>query len=349
MKTAAAILVQTGSLLVIAEGVELAALRPGQVLVRLAYSGVCHSQVMEVRGGRGLDRFLPHMLGHEGTGIVEAVGPEVTKVAVGDRIVLGWIRGEGADVSGSIHRFEGRDVNAGAVTTFSNLSVVAENRCVRLPACVPMDVGALFGCALLTGCGLVDHEARPEPGSTVAVFGLGGIGLSAMLACRLREGLIVYAVDVEPAKLRMAESLGASAVIDAGCEDPVERLRALTGGRGVDVAIEAAGRARTIEQAFESIRRGGLAVFASHPAAGEKVSLDPYEMIAGKRIRGSWGGAACPDRDVPRLAEAYAAGRLPLDLFVAQRYRLEHVNEAIADLEHRRVVRPLIELDATLG
>lgn len=349
MRTAAAVLVETGVPLQIFDDVVLSAPMRGQVLIRMAYSGVCRSQVMEVRGGRGRDRFLPHMLGHEGTGVVEAVGTDVTKVAPGDRVVLGWIRGDGLEAGGSIHRQGGRDINAGAVTTFARYAVVSENRCVALPTHVPMDVGALFGCALLTGWGLVTHEADPPPGSHVAIFGLGGLGLSALMACRARGDITVYAVDIELSKLDLAERLGADVVVDAGALDPVEALRRATGGCGVDFAIEAAGRARTIEQAFESIRRGGLTVFASHPPAGETIALDPYEFIAGKRIKGSWGGGARPDRDVPTLAEAYGAGTLPLEHLVARRYPFSAINEAIDDLEAGRAVRPLIELDTTIS
>lgn len=322
----------------------------GQVRVKLAYSGVCHSQLMEARGGRGEDRYLPHLLGHEGSGVVVEVGPRVTKVVPGDRVILGWMRGSGLDGGGVQYHAGEETFNAGAVTTFNEEAVVSENRCVKLPAGVPMHLAPLFGCALLTGAGIVTNSIQPHDGASVAVFGMGGIGLSALMALMLYRCDRTIAIDVEPDKLALARAFGATHTIDARAGDPVAQLRALTGGAGVDFAVEAAGTCRTIEQAFDSVRRsGGLCVFASHPRSGARISLDPYELIAGKRIQGSWGGASDPDRDVARLAQLYAQGRLPLERLVSRRYRLDDINLALDDLEAHRVVRPLIEIAPELG
>lgn len=322
---------------------------PGQVLVKLAYAGVCHSQLMEARGKRGQDRYLPHLLGHEGSGVVLATGAGVDKVSKGEKVVLGWIRGRGAEVPATRYRHGGGYINAGAVTTFNEYAVVSENRCVPLPDGVPMDIAVLFGCALLTGAGIVTNEVQPAAGSTVAVFGLGGIGLSALMACRLYELKQLIAVDVAPEKRQLAAELGATAIDPASC-DPVEEIRRLTNGRGVDYSIEAAGLARTIEQAFAVVRRGGgLCVFASHPQSGERISLDPHDLISGKRIMGSWGGGSNPDRDVPRFAELYRSGKLPLEKLLPRRYALDEINVALDDLEQRRTGRPLIVIDPSLG
>ncbi|ABD08500.1 Alcohol dehydrogenase superfamily, zinc-containing [Rhodopseudomonas palustris HaA2] len=332
------------------ETVEAPPLAAGQVLVKLAYSGVCHSQVMEARGGRGVDRYLPHMLGHEGSGVVVETGAGVTKVKTGDRVILGWIKGKGADAQGIRYKSGDGFINAGAVTTFNEYAVVAENRVTLLPQGLPMDVAVLFGCALPVGAGIVINIAKPAPGSTLAVFGLGGIGLSALMACKLFDCRQLIAVDVEPAKLAMARELGATATIDASQQDPVAAIRELTGGLGVDYAIESAGLVRVIEQAFDATRRfGGLCVFASHPRSGEKIALDPFELICGKRILGTWGGDANPDRDVDLLAGLFRAGKLPLASMFSRRYALDEINIALDDLEQRRSVRPLIEIDATLG
>jgi S-(hydroxymethyl)glutathione dehydrogenase/alcohol dehydrogenase len=349
MKATAAVLYRPGEGLILKSDIDVPELKPGQVLVKLAYSGVCHSQVMEVRGHRGPDAYLPHMLGHEGSGVVASVGAGVAKVKVGDKVIVGWIKGSGADVPNTEYALDGVRINAGAITTFSDYAVISENRCIPLPDGVPMEIAPLFGCAVLTGIGIVDYELDPPPGSTIAVFGLGGIGASALMACTLRDPSRLVAIDVAPEKLQLAREIGATDTIDASRTDPVAALRELTEGRGVDFAVEAAGRVGTIEQAFESIRRGGLCVFASHPPAGEKIGIDPYELIAGKNIRGSWGGGCKPDIDVPRLAEAYRAGRLPLELMINRIYSLNEINEAIDDLEQRRAMRPLIAIDPSLG
>jgi S-(hydroxymethyl)glutathione dehydrogenase/alcohol dehydrogenase len=346
----AAILYETNRPLRVEDGIEVPALAPGQVLVRLAYAGVCHSQIMEVRGGRGVDRYLPHMLGHEGTGIVMETGPGVEKVAAGQKIILGWVKGGGADVQGASYRRDGEIINAGAVTTFNEYAVVSENRCTLLPEGIPMDVGVLFGCALPVGAGIVINTLKPVAGSSVAVFGLGGVGMSALMACMLFDCAQIIAVDVSPEKLAFAQRLGATVAIDARTQDPVAEVRRLTNGAGVDYSVESAGMTQTIEQAFNSVRRsGGLCVFASHPRGGEHISLDPFELICGKRILGSWGGESHPDRDTARFAELYLTGRLPLENMITKRYALDDINLALDDLEQRRCLRPLIEINPSLS
>ncbi|MDY7577030.1 zinc-binding dehydrogenase [Herbaspirillum sp. RTI4] len=324
----------------------------GQVLVKLAYSGVCHSQLMEVRGLRGPDAYLPHLLGHEGSAKVIAIGEGVTKVIPGDLVILGWIKGSGLDGGGIRYECGHLDtsINAGGVTTFNEYALVSENRVVPLPAGIPLDVAVLFGCALPTGAGIVLNDIRPPAGSTVAVFGLGGIGMSALMATQLFDCAQVIAVDVSADKLELSRSFGATAVVDAKQSDPVAAIRALTNGTGVDYAIEASGQVSVIEQAFASVRRGGgTCVFASHPAHGARISIDPYELICGKQIRGSWGGSSMPDRDIPLLAQLYLDGKLPLEKLISHRYRLDQINEALDDMEQHRVGRPLIEIDTTLG
>jgi S-(hydroxymethyl)glutathione dehydrogenase/alcohol dehydrogenase len=206
-----------------------------------------------------------------------------------------------------------------------------------------MDVDVLFGCAIPTGAGIVTNTIQPAPGSTMAIFGLGGIGLSALMATRLYECRQVIAVDVEESKLGLARDFGATDIINSLDQDPVTKIMELTAGRGVDYSVEAAGRTKTIEQAFKVVKNGGgRCVFASHPEHGETIRLDPHDLISGKRIEGSWGGACNPDRDIPRFAELYRHGMLPLEKLITRRYTMDRINEALDDLEQRRVGRPLI-------
>ena len=329
--------------------IELPVLRRGQVLVKLAYSGVCHSQLMEARGRRGEDAYLPHLLGHEGSGVVVEIGPDVVKVQSGDRVVLGWIKSSGIEAGGVKYKCSDGTLNAGGVTTFNDYAVVSENRCVRVPDGVPMDIAALFGCAVLTGAGIITNSVRPTKGSSIAIFGLGGIGLSALMGLVLFDCEMVIAVDISEDRLRLAEEFGATHTINAAECDPVQAIRDLTDGRGADYTVEAAGRSDTIEKAFDAVRRGGgLCVFASHPSHGSRISLDPFEMICGKQIIGSWGGSSDPDRDIPIYADLYLKGKLPLGKLITHRYSLEEVNQALDDLEQNKVVRPLIVIDPAL-
>jgi S-(hydroxymethyl)glutathione dehydrogenase/alcohol dehydrogenase len=313
-------------------------------LVALDYSGVCRSQLMEVRGLRGPDAWLPHLLGHEGVGTIVEAGPDVTKVAVGDRVVVGWIRGEGIEAaSPTLTTVEGERINAGRVTTFSEYSVVSENRVYRQPAEVDDRSAVLFGCALLTGAGMVLNEARPEAGESVLINGLGGIGLAALIATQ-GLGVSVIAADPDPEKRQLARGLGAVYAVDPLARALHEEVREHFPA-GVDVAIDAAGTTAGIEAAFDSIRYdGGRLVFASHPPAGERIRLDPHDLIKGRTIRGSWGGACRPDEDIPRLAKAIAVSGTSLDFMMPRTYSLDDVNVALYDLEAQRAMRPIIAM-----
>ena len=351
-KMRAAVLTHPNKPLRIMSGIECSSPGWGQVLVKLAYSGVCGTQLMEARGRRGVDAYLPHLLGHEGTGIVIQVGEGVSKVKPGDLVILGWIKGIGLDGGGITYACDcmPEGISAGGVTTFNEYALVSENRVVPLPVGVPLDLAVLFGCAIPTGGGIITNELLPRSGSSIVIFGLGGIGLSALIATMLFECEKVIAVDISENKLQLAQSFGATHIINASTTDPVAAIQELTGGLGTDYAVEASGQARVIEQAFDSVRRGsGLCVFASHPKYGERISIDPYELICGKQIRGSWGGNSNPDRDIPIYAKLYLEGRLPLEKLITKRYTLEAINEALEDLEHNRVGRPLIEIDTSIG
>jgi S-(hydroxymethyl)glutathione dehydrogenase/alcohol dehydrogenase len=344
MKTRAAVLYELNAPLRIEE-LTVPELQPGQVLVEVAFSGVCHSQLMEVRGKRGKDRFLPHLLGHEGSGVVMGVGSEVSKVGKGDKVVLTWIKAQGAECAGAKYSKGEVTINSGAITTFGTHAVVSENRCVRLPDGVPMDVASLFGCAVLTGAGIVLNTMRPTSESSIVIWGVGGIGLSALMAARLCGCSTIIAVDTQRSKLKLAEEFGATHLVDATAEDALKRIREIAGDAGVDFAVEAAGRVGTIEQAFQAVRRGGgQCVFASHPPAGERIYLDPHDLISGKQIRGSWGGESRPDEDVPRFADLYRQGKLPLEKLVTHRYALDQINQALDELERGGVGRALMDM-----
>lgn len=288
---------------------------------------------------------LPHLLGHEGTGEVVDTGEGVRKVTRGDRVVLGWIKGEGLDAGGTQYTRHGEIINAGAVTTFNEFAVVSENRCVKLRADIPLDVGVLFGCAVPTGAGIIMNSVRPVAGSSIAILGLGGIGLSALAATAMFQCEKIIAIDIDEIKLDRARVFGATHTIDASKCGVLAQVRELTSGAGVDYSVEASGSARNIELAFSMVRKnGGRCVFASHPPAHERICLDPFDLICGKHIEGSWGGSSRPDRDVPIYAESYLAGRLPLAQFLSRRYTLDQINDAMDDLSNRRVIRALIAL-----
>ena len=227
--------------------------------------------------------------------------------------------------------------------------MVSENRLIKLPHEIPMDVGVLFGCAIPTGSGIIINEIQPEDGTTIAIFGLGGIGLSALMATNIYKFYKVIAIDIEDSKLELAKEFGATNVINSSNGNVLEKIYELTGGKGVDYAVEASGLTAIIELAFKSVRNnGGLCVFASHPENGEEIKLNPFDLICGKQIKGSWGGGCDPDVDLPIFFKLYMDGLLPLEKLVDKIYPLEDINNALFDLENREVFRPLIEIDKTL-
>lgn len=343
MKTTAAVLVETGRPLEVAD-LELPALKRGQVLVEVAYSGVCHTQLLEARGHRGPDRFLPHCLGHEGSGIVREVSPGVTRVKPGDAVVLSWIKGDGADVPGTEYRWNGRTVNAGAITTFATHSIISENRLTPVPDGLSMRLAALVGCAVPTGAGVVYNTASPRPGESLVVFGIGGVGACAVAAASACGCHPVIAVDVNADKLSLAQQLGATRSIISRTTDPVQAIQALCPG-GVDVAIEATGNPAVMRQALACVRpRGGTAVIVGNAKHGQSLEIDPRELNQGKRLLGTWGGDSVPGRDYPRYAKLIAAGKLNVEPLVGRPYRLLDVNAALEDLENGLCARPMLEI-----
>lgn len=337
----AAVLVRPGAPLRI-ERIRRPELRPGQVLVRLAATGVCRSQVMEARGLRGEDHWVPHLLGHEGTGIVVEVGAGVTKVAPGDEVILSWITGDGLAAGGSVlETVDARRINAGPVTTFGRLSVVSEDRVFPRPTGLEDALAAVMGCAILTGAGMALNEADVAPGAVVLVSGLGGVGLAALLVARLR-GARVLGLDPNPGRRETGQRLGATEVLDPGDAHWTEAVRSIAPG-GVDVAIDASGVSRAISDALALVQRHGVLVFASHPPEGERLCVDPYLLIEGRRLKGSWGGGSRPDADIPVVADLLRNEPQAQALFADSWYPLEDVNTAIDDLEAGRTLRPILQ------
>ena len=343
----AAVLVNTGKPLQLVHDIVMPKPAAGQLLVKIKNSGICHSQIMEADGGRGEDKFLPHMLGHEAVGEIIDIGPNVSKFAPGEMAILGWIKGEGYDAGSSVYFSPSiGKINAGAVTTFSNFALVSENRAYKMPHNTPEHLAFLYGCALPTGAGLVLNELNIGQNASIVVYGLGGIGLSALMACQQKSPAKLIAIDIEPSKLVLAKELGASDTINASDPELNNKILSLTGGKGCDFAIEAAGGVDTIEKAFSLIKReGGELIFASHPKAGQRISLDPFELISGKKIKGSWGGGSKPDQDIPLLDKLYCQKKLKLEKLAGKSYRLSQINEAMDEVRQRRATRASISLN----
>lgn len=343
MKTEAAILTELGKPLTLAV-LSIPALKPGQALVEIAFSGVCHTQLLEARGHRGKDPYLPHCIGHEGSGTVIETGPGVSRVKAGDSVILSWLKGSGANVAGTVYDWGSQPVNAGAVTTFQRHAVVSENRLTPLPPDFPRDLAALIGCAVPTGFGVVFNAAEARPGQSIGIFGTGGVGLCAIAAASVAGCFPIVAIDVVDSKLGTAKRLGATHTINPTSADLVIELKKLVPG-GLDIAIDFTGRTQVMSQALDVVRmQGGTAIVVGNAHHGEKLSFDPFQLNLGKRLLGTWGGDSQPDRDYPTYCRLLAAGRVDLSPLMGSRYSLEQTNAALDDLEASRAIRPLIDM-----
>ena len=316
----------------------------GQVLVRMAYSSLCHTQLLEIQGKRAHDPYLPHTLGHEGAGVVEAVGPGVTRVRPGDHVVISWIKGQGINARAPVYKKGEQVINAGAAATFVETGLISENRLTVISKKMPLDKAVLLGCAVPTGAGAVIHAARVTPGSSVAIFGAGGVGLCAIQAAALVNASKVIAVDIYDHKLRLAKAFGATHVVNSQETSPVEAIREISGTLGADYAIEVVGLPQTMEQAFECLRPdGGLAVLVGNLPHGGTITIDPFALICGKRLIGTWGGETDPQRDIPRYVALYREGKLKLDELISHRFSLEEINTGFDALERGEVTRAVVD------
>ncbi|MBW2975681.1 zinc-binding dehydrogenase [Candidatus Woesearchaeota archaeon] len=344
MKTKAAVLVETGKPLELLE-IEIPSLKPGQVLVDIAFSGICHTQILECRGYRGEDKYLPHCLGHEGSGVVREVGEGVTKVKPGDKVILSWMKGSGADVPGTVYGWGENKVNSGGITTFSRQSVISENRLTAIDKDIPMEEAAMLGCAAATGLGSVLNVARPSQGQSLAVFGIGGIGLCAVAGAVIAGCSKVIAVDINEEKFKLAKEMGATHLINAAKSNPAMEINKIC--PNLDFAVESSGVPDVMAQALESVRnQGGTAVIIGNARYGEKLCIDPRQLNMGKRLFGTWGGDNVPDKHFPYYMELISSGRLNLKPLM-KKYNLEDINKAIDDLEEGKAIRPLVDMELT--
>jgi S-(hydroxymethyl)glutathione dehydrogenase/alcohol dehydrogenase len=236
----------------------------------------------------------------------------------------------------------GKTINSGPISTFAERAIVSEDRVTPIRKDMPLDLAALLGCAVATGAGAVYNTAAVKPGEKVVVFGAGGIGLNAIQAAALSGASQIIAVDVHPHKLDQAKRFGATHVIDARTQPAAAAVQQLT-GKGADVAIESAGQRATMEAAFQSVRQGGgRAVLVGNLPAGHAIEIDPFQLICGKQILGSWGGGTQPARDIPRYVDLFLEGKLKLQELVSHRFPLDRINDGLEALEKGEVNRALL-------
>jgi len=350
----AAILVEPNKPLVV-DTVEIPDPGPDQVLVKLFSSGVCHSQLHTMRRQPRPGQRLPALLGHESTGIVAAKGRNVQHVREGDPVITTWVDRDNCtttqplvahalnDRTQSIAIWRGKEVLHSAAT-WAEYALASERVVLPMPKDVPTDVTAIIGCAVMTGAGALINTLRVRPGESVAVFGVGGIGLCAIAAAAIVAAYPIVAVDVTDEKLDFARRFGATHTVHARNGDPVKAIHDLSGG-GVDYAIDAVGLPETQEQILRAVRmgysglnRGGTALLIGITPPDAKAILDTNLFIGSRSFTRTSGGDCRPDRDFPLFVRWYREGKLKLNDLVTHRYTLDQINSAVEDLEQGRIL-----------
>jgi S-(hydroxymethyl)glutathione dehydrogenase / alcohol dehydrogenase len=366
MSFRAAVLNRVGAPLTI-DSLEIAPLRGGDVLVRVRASGLCHSDLEAIEGQLACP--LPIVLGHEGAGIVEAVGDAVTSVQPGDHVICSWNphcghcfycehgvpilcepyrrhepKGLLLDGTSRLRR-DGEPVHHFlTISTHAELTVVAESSAIAVSKEIPFDRACIIGCAVMTGVGAAVRKAQVAPGASVLVVGCGAVGLNVLQGARLAGAGRIIAADVGAERLERARRFGATDAIDVGSEGALDAVRSLTNGRGADVVFEAAGRPAAFRFAVEAVRPAGEVVWLGKVPLDAEVAFRWGSLMGEKRIVRSSYGDAVPRRDFPWLVEQYLEGRLLLDELITRRIPLEAINDGFADLAAGRGTRTVVEM-----
>jgi len=342
----AAILVELNQPLVVGDLELPESLSFGQVLVKVHYSGICGAQINEIEGAKGPDKFLPHLLGHEGSGTVQDTGPGVRTVKKGDRVVIHWRPGSGLQSETPTYRWGSTRVNAGWVTTFNDQAIVSENRVTPIPDDLDLRVAPLFGCAVTTAMGVVNRDAAVQIGQSVVVFGVGGVGVNIVQAAAMVSANPIVAVDVVDSKVEWARRFGATHAFNSNASgDLTQQIRDVVGAGGADIVVDTTGRPRVIELAYELTHPDGKTILVGVPRKGDNVSLYTLPLHFKKVLTGSHGGSAEPHVDIPRYVRLMRAGKMTLDGLVTHEFPLDRVNEAIATVRRGEAGRVLLKMD----
>ena len=341
----AAILVESKKPLVVANIDLPGKLDVGQVRVKLHYSGICGAQINEIDAVKGSDKFLPHLLGHEGSGIVQKIGPGVTTVKEGDHVVLHWRPSKGIQSPAPKYNWDGKQVNAGWVTTFNEQAVISENRLTVIPADFDMRIAPLFGCAVTTAFGVVNNDAQIKVGQSVVIFGIGGVGLNIAQAASMVSAHPIIGVDLLEHKLEMGKKFGLTHSAVGGNDRVNGAIRDIVGTQGADVVIETTGNSRVIEQAYELTHPDGKTILIGVPKKGDNISIYSLPLHFNKVLTGSHGGDAIPDVEIRRYISLIDAGKMTLDGLITHEFSLDEINDALDMFKSGEAGRILINMN----
>ena len=341
----AAILVEHNKPLAIAE-VELPRqLGYGQVLVKVIYSGICGAQINEIAGAKGPDKFMPHLLGHEGSAVVLETGPAVKTVKSGDHVVMHWRPSDGIQSETPHYSWGERKVNAGWVTTFNEYAVVSENRLTPIPKNFDLKIAPLFGCAVTTAMGVVNNDAQLKIGQSVVIFGVGGVGLNIAQAAEMVSANPIVGVDIFDHKLEWVKRFGATHTINSQkVANLKEEILKIVGSQGADVVMDTSGNSRVIELAYELTHPQGKMILVGVTDKKDPITLYPLPLHFGKVLTGSHGGSSRPHLEIPRYLKLYEKGKLKLKDLITHEFSLDEINPAINALRNGETGRIIIKM-----
>ncbi len=337
----AAILNQTRKDLIIDEVSLPESLFYGQVLVKIKYSGICGSQINEIDAAKGVDKYLPHLLGHEGSGVVEKIGPGVTKVKKGDHVVLHWRPGAGIEAAPAKYLWKGRKLNSGRVTTFSEKSIVSENRLTVIPKSFNLREAPLFGCAIPTAFGVINNDANVKIGQSVLIFGIGGVGLNIAQAAKMVSANPIIGVDINKKKLSMGKKFGLTHGIISN-HNLKKNILKIIGKTGADVCIDTTGISNVIETAYNFTHKDGKTILVGVPS--KKIKIYSLPLHFKKILKGSHGGSAVPDLEIPRYINLIKRKKMSLKNLITHQFKLDEINSAIKLLRSGNSGRIVIKM-----
>jgi len=338
-----AILVENKKPLVVAEIDLPAKLEFGQVLVKVCYSGICGAQINEIDAVKGLDKFLPHLLGHEGSGIVEKIGEGVTTVKSGDHVVLHWRKSAGIESATPQYLWNGKKVNAGWVTTFSEKTIVSENRLTVIPKSFDMRIAPLFGCSVISAFGVVNNDAKIKIGQSVLIFGVGGVGLNVAQAASMVSAYPIVGIDLYDHKIDMGKKFGLTHGITGNLDNIKNEIYNIVGDKGADVAIETTGNPKVIEKAYELTASHGKTILVGVP--NNKISIYSLPLHFKKILTGSHGGDSIPDIDIPRYIRLINQKKMTLENLITHEFELTDINKAIELFRSGKAGRIVIKIN----
>jgi 2-desacetyl-2-hydroxyethyl bacteriochlorophyllide A dehydrogenase len=319
--------------------VELTPLQPGQVLVKNLVSGLCGAQLQEIAGLKGNANFLPHLMGHEGCGIVEEIGIGVNTVKVGDKVVMHWRKGDGIEAPFPKYIYKDKTISSGKVTTLSEYSIVSENRLTTVPQDTPDELCALLGCGITTALGVITNEANVKMGESVLVIGAGGVGLNLIQGAKLVSAYPIYALDINDGKKEICLSVGATHYVNSTTETLNEKF---------DIIIDTTGNPDVINNAINLLSNKGKLILVGQPKPGQEVIIPNASKLfdgSGKLIKATQGGMTSPTEDIPRYINLYKAGLLNINKIITHTFNINDINKAIEVLKSGKAGRIIININ----